>query len=58
MSQIASEIILVADSSKFGKRSLSQIVPISRIDTIITDEGLETETRKELTALGVQVIAV
>ena len=58
MGQIAKEIILVADSSKFGKRSLSQIIPISEVDKIITDDALNQKTLDELLALGIEVISV
>src|SRR4029450_6710131 len=50
MARIAKEKILVADSSKFGKRSLSRIVPLSEIDVIVTDRGLSTEIQNELRA--------
>jgi DeoR family transcriptional regulator of aga operon len=58
MVQIATEIILVADSSKFGKRSLSRIVPLSAIDKIITDDSLASEIQKELRVRGVEVVLV
>jgi DeoR family transcriptional regulator of aga operon len=58
MVRIAKETILVADSSKFGKRSLSRIVPLNAIDTIITDRALPTETEAELRAHNVQLILV
>lgn len=58
MVQIAKETILVADSSKFGKRSLSQIVPLAQIHKIVTDDALAPQVLEELTALGVTVIAV
>ena len=58
MVEIATEIILVADSSKFGKRSLSRIVPLTNIDTIITDSSLPTETQADLRARDVKLILV
>jgi DeoR family transcriptional regulator, aga operon transcriptional repressor len=58
MVQIATEKILVADSSKFGKRSLSRIVPLSAIDKIITDNSLATDIQAELRARGVEVVLV
>jgi len=58
MVEIATRKILVADSSKFGKRSLSRIVSIKDIDTIITDRGLPLETQTELRSLGVELILV
>ena len=58
MARIARETILVADSSKFGKRSLSRIVPLTDIDTIITDRALPLETQKELRSRDVKLILV
>jgi DeoR family transcriptional regulator of aga operon len=58
MVEIATETILVADSSKFGKRSLSRIVPLTNIDTIITDNALPIETQTELCSRDVKLILV
>ena len=58
MVRIAKETILVADSSKFGKRSLSRIVPLPSIDTIITDRALDEETQAELRSHNVKLILV
>jgi DeoR family transcriptional regulator, aga operon transcriptional repressor len=48
----------VADSSKFGKRSLSRIVPLSEIDVIITDRALPLETQTELRSRELKLILV
>ena len=58
MVEIATEKILVADSSKFGKRSLSRIVPVADIDTIITDSALPLETQTEIRARDINLILV
>jgi DeoR family transcriptional regulator of aga operon len=58
MVRVAKETILVADSSKFGKRSLSRIVPLAAVQKIITDTGLSDDTRAELRARGVELILV
>jgi len=58
MARIAKEKILVADSSKFGKRSLSRIVPLSEIDVIITDRALPLETQTELRSRELKLILV
>ena len=58
MARIAKEKILVADSSKFGKRSLSRIVPLSDIDVLITDRGLPAETQTELRSLELKLVLV
>ena len=52
----ARETIVVADSSKFGRRSLSRVVHLHEIDKIITDDGLPEETRDDLRGLGVELI--
>ncbi len=53
MVRVARERILVADSSKFGRRSLSRIVPLSEMHRIITDGGLAPGTQRKIRALGV-----
>lgn len=56
MIEIAKEVILVADSSKFNRRSLALICPINQIDIIVTDIHLKDEYRKSLEDVGVKVI--
>jgi DeoR family transcriptional regulator of aga operon len=58
MARIAKERILVADSSKFGKRSLSRIVSLSDIDVIVTDRGLPAEIQNELRARELKLVLV
>jgi len=58
MLQISREIILVADASKFSKRSMTRIAPFSEIDTVISDTGLAEEIQAKLTALGCNLILV
>jgi DeoR/GlpR family transcriptional regulator of sugar metabolism len=58
MFKISREIILVADASKFTKRSMARIAPFSEIDTIITDTSLREEERDKLRAIGCNLILV
>lgn len=58
MLEISREIILVADASKFSKRSMSRIAPFSEIDTIISDTGLGEEIQVKLRAMGCNLILV
>jgi len=58
MLRISREIILVADSSKFSKRSMTRIAPFSEIDTVISDTGLNEEVQMKLRALGCNLILV
>ena len=58
MLRISREIILVADASKFSKRSMSRIAPFSEIDTIISDTSLREEVQAKLRSLGCNLILV
>jgi DeoR family transcriptional regulator of aga operon len=56
MLRIAREIILVADASKFSKRSMVRIAPFSEIDIIISDTGLRTEIQEKVRGAGCNLI--
>lgn len=56
MIEIAKEVILVSDSSKFNRKSLTHICPVSSIDTVITDDGLSEADRRKLEESGVRVM--
>jgi DeoR family transcriptional regulator of aga operon len=58
MLRIAREIILVADASKFSKRSMSRIAPFSEIDTVISDKGLGEDIQSKLRSSGCNLILV
>ncbi|MEV5890082.1 DeoR/GlpR family DNA-binding transcription regulator [Nonomuraea fuscirosea] len=52
----AAQVVVVADSSKVGKRAFSRICPIGRIDTLVTDAQLPDAPANELADAGVKVI--
>jgi len=56
MIDITKEVILVADSSKFKRRSLALICPINKIDVVVTDSGISKEDLKRLQDSGIKVI--
>ena len=56
MLSISREIILVADLSKFSRRSMARIAPFSEIDTVISDTGLPEEAQVRLRALGCSLL--
>ncbi len=56
MIEISREVILLADSSKFGKRSFAFICSINQIDKVITDNGIPEDDLKRLQDAGVEVI--
>lgn len=53
---ISREVIVVADSSKFGRCSLSRICGVDAITKLITDVNIEPGFRSKLENLGVEVI--
>ena len=54
----ATQIIVVADSSKIGRIGLSTIVPLNEIHVLVTDEGAPPDFVAELRGMGVQVMLV
>ena len=56
MCQAASEIIVVADSSKFDRICLHKILEPQRIAKLVTDTGIPDPAREALTRIGVEVI--
>lgn len=58
MIEIAKEVIVVADASKFNRRSFAFIAPVSAVDIVVTDAGISAEDKKNLENSGIQVIVV
>ena len=56
MIRSARQIILVADSSKFGKISVTHFTGLDEVDTVITDSGIPDEYRKILGDRGLELI--
>ncbi|MFN3457403.1 MAG: DeoR/GlpR family DNA-binding transcription regulator [Novosphingobium sp.] len=54
----AEEVILLVDSSKFRKQSGTIVCGLNEIDTIITDNGLDQATMRNLQQAGVRLITV
>ncbi|BCM93515.1 glucitol operon repressor [Abditibacteriota bacterium] len=58
MMRAGREVILMADSSKFGRSGFIKVAPFTEIDTLITDSNISVESRAELEKMGVNVIVV
>ncbi|MCC7237610.1 MAG: DeoR/GlpR transcriptional regulator [Bryobacterales bacterium] len=56
MMEVAKETIVVSDSSKLGRRSLSRIGPIEKVARVITDKRASEDCVRQLRAKGVEVI--
>lgn len=55
MSEAARRTIVVCDASKFGRRSLSLIMPVSSVHEVITDRAIPGTDLKALRKAGVEV---
>lgn len=58
MVQQAKQVVLLADSSKFGRILSLTVAPLSAIDMLITDVGMCDEDTQRIEALGVEVVRV
>jgi DeoR/GlpR family transcriptional regulator of sugar metabolism len=56
MIDAAKEVYLLADSTKFGVASFASLGSIDCVDAVVTDSGIDDETRKQLDALGVKLV--
>ena len=58
MVEIASRTIAVCDSSKFGRRSLCNIGPLTAVHQVITDKNISKHDLKNLREAGIAVTLV
>jgi DeoR/GlpR family transcriptional regulator of sugar metabolism len=58
MIKVSTEVTVVADSSKIGRRSLSTIASLSSIHRLITDDRIKPEAAQALKARGLELIVV
>lgn len=58
MMDVARVTVAVCDSSKFGRRSLSSIAPVSEIQHLISDRGISKSDLAALKKLNLQVTLV
>jgi DeoR family fructose operon transcriptional repressor len=54
--ELAQESILVVDGSKIGNDSGWNVIPLSSIDILITDESISPNEKEAITAKGVSII--
>jgi len=58
MIEVAREVIVVTDSSKFLRKSLAFICKLDRINTVITDSGILERDKKRLEDANIKVLIV
>ncbi len=56
MMTAADEVIVVVDSSKFGRTSLAHLCDLSAIDVLVADHGISEDWRSKIIAAGVKLV--
>ncbi len=55
MMQAADEVIVVADSTKFGRQSLAHLCPLGEVQHLVVDDELSSEWRAKAKAAGLKL---
>lgn len=58
MIRAARQVILLADSSKWGRVTFAKVVPLTTVHVLVTDTNFPAEARGMLERLGIKVILV
>jgi DeoR/GlpR family transcriptional regulator of sugar metabolism len=56
MMRAADEVIVLADSTKFGHQSLALLCELSRVDTLVVDAEISQDWRSKILAAGVKLL--
>ncbi|MBN2473131.1 MAG: DeoR/GlpR transcriptional regulator [Pirellulales bacterium] len=56
MMKAADEVIVVADSTKFGRQSLTHLCRLEDIDHLVVDHGITEDWRSKVAAAGVHLL--
>lgn len=56
MIEVAEKVIVLADSTKMNIRGFGKICNLNKIDVLITDEGIDQETKMKLEEIGIDVV--
>lgn len=56
MMRAADEVILVADSTKYGHQSLALVCPLAEIHTFVVDDALSADWRQKIEAAGAKLV--
>ena len=53
MANISAKVVAVVDSTKFNRNGFNQVLPMNKLDLIITDNNLPNKNKQELAALNI-----
>lgn len=55
MMQSADKVVVVADSTKFGRRGLAKLCELSQVDMLVVDHEISEDWRSRLIAAGIEL---
>ena len=55
---MATSVILICDSSKFGAQSFAKFAALSDVDAVITDNGIDGATLEKLNKMNIDIEVV
>jgi DeoR family transcriptional regulator, fructose operon transcriptional repressor len=55
MMRAADEVIVVADSTKFGRQSLAHLCALAEIQHLVVDDAISTNWKKKISAAGLEL---
>lgn len=56
MMRAAAEVIVVADSTKFGRQSLTHLCPLESVQHLVVDDGITSDWQAKVQAAGVDLV--
>jgi DeoR/GlpR family transcriptional regulator of sugar metabolism len=56
MLEQAQRAVLLLDSGKFGQQALARVCELSEMDVVVTDAGVSEEQKREVLAVGCELI--
>ena len=57
MMRAADEVIVVADSTKFGRRSLAHLAPLGDAHYLVVDDGISEDWKSKVEEAGVKLLS-
>jgi DeoR/GlpR family transcriptional regulator of sugar metabolism len=58
MIDVAREVYLLADSTKFGKAAFAALGSMDMVDCLITDSGIDPAIAARIREMGVEIVTV
>lgn len=52
----ARSIVFLADSSKWHNAALAKVMPLNKVDVVITDDGIDSKVKRQLEAFNIDLI--